>query len=80
VLDCGAITDIDYSAAGSLRDLLEDLAAADVKVTLGRVSAYLREDLDRHSITPVIGIARICANLHQAIRLAQDGVTPGAER
>jgi len=80
VLDCGAITDIDYSAAGSLRDLLKDLAAAHVKVTLGRVSDYLREDLDRHSITPVIGVARICATLHQAIRLAQGGVTPGGER
>jgi MFS superfamily sulfate permease-like transporter len=73
VLDCGAITDIDYSAAGSLRDLLNDLAAAHVEVVFGRVSPYLREDLDRHWITPVIGVPRICATLHEAIRIAQGG-------
>jgi len=76
VLDCGAITDIDYSAAGSLRDLLNDLAAEKVQVVFGRVSTYLRADLDRHWITPVIGSTRIFGTLHEAIRLAQGGKPP----
>jgi MFS superfamily sulfate permease-like transporter len=73
VLDCGAITDIDYTAAGATRDLLNDLAQQHVTVVFGRVSPYLRSDMDRHGMTPVIGPARIFTTLHEAIAMAQGG-------
>ena len=38
---------------------------------LGRVSPFLRSDLDRHGITPAIGEARIFATLHEAIAAAR---------
>ena len=66
IFDCGAITDIDYSAAQSVRDLLSDLALQKVTVVFGRVSLFLRSDMDRHGITPVVGTARIFATLHEA--------------
>ncbi|HXN10351.1 MAG TPA: SulP family inorganic anion transporter, partial [Steroidobacteraceae bacterium] len=44
VIDAGAITDIDYSAAQSLRDLLQELASQEIGTLFGRVNAYLRAD------------------------------------
>jgi sulfate permease, SulP family len=70
IVDAGAITDIDYSAAQSLRDLLDDLARQQVGVIFGRVSAYLRSDMDRHGITAAVGGTRIFATLHEAIATA----------
>jgi sulfate permease, SulP family len=37
IVDAGAITDIDYSAARSLRELFDDLARQDVGVIFSRV-------------------------------------------
>ena len=77
IIDSAAITDIDYSAARSLRDLLEDLRRDGVRVIFGRVSPYLKSDMDRHGITAVAGEMQICPTLHEATALA--GVkSPGA--
>ena len=73
IVDCGAITDIDYSAAQAVRDLLTELAPQKITVLFGRVSSYLRSDLNRHGITPVVGEARIFATLHEAVAAAHDG-------
>jgi high affinity sulfate transporter 1 len=67
IVDADAITDIDYSAARSIRDLLDGLSRQGVEVVFGRVSPYLRADMDRHGITSAVGAGRIFANLHEAI-------------
>jgi high affinity sulfate transporter 1 len=67
IVDAGAITDVDYSAAHSIRDLLDDLASQRVGMVFGRVSRYLRSDMDRHGITAAIGEEWIFPTLHQAI-------------
>ena len=74
VVDASAITDIDYSAARSLRVLIEDLQSKRVRMIFGRVSRYLRGDMDRHRITAAIGPQNLCATLHEALQIA------GAER
>ncbi len=74
VIDAGAITDIDYSAAQSLRDLLEDLARQKIGTVFGRVSAYLRADMDRHGITAVVGPEHIFQTLHEAVAAARTGM------
>jgi SulP family sulfate permease len=73
IVDAGAITDIDYSAARSIRDLLDDLARQKVGIVFARVSSYLRSDMDRHQITAAIGEARIFTTLHEAIVAVQSG-------
>jgi SulP family sulfate permease len=73
VVDAGAITDIDYSAAQSIRALIEDLRRQNVGMIFGRVSPYLRQDLDRHRLTDALGAAQIFTTLHEAIAMAQEG-------
>ena len=81
IVDAGAITDIDYSAAQSIRDLLDDLARQRVGVVFARVNPYLRSDMDRHGITVATGEARIFATLHEAITAVRGGALgAGAER
>jgi len=73
VIDAGAIGDLDYSAARTLRDLCEELAYARVELIFGRVGAFLRSDMDRHGITAVIGASRIFRTLHEALAAAHVG-------
>jgi sulfate permease, SulP family len=68
IVDAGAITDIDYSAARSIRELLDDPALQKVTMIFARVSPYGRSDTDRHCITAAIGEARIFTTLHEANR------------
>jgi high affinity sulfate transporter 1 len=76
IVDAGAITDIDFSAAQSVRDLLDDLASRGVNVIFARVNAFLRSDLDRHGVTAAIGGARIFKTLHEAIDAVEGGALP----
>ena len=73
IVDAGPITDIDYSAAQSVRDLLADLARQRVGIVFARVSPYLRSDMDRHNITAVISETRIFTTLHEAIAAVRGG-------
>jgi high affinity sulfate transporter 1 len=73
IVDAGAITDLDYSAARSIRDLLDDLCRRGVSVIFARVNPYLRSDMDRHGITAAIGEARIFTTLHEAIAAVHFG-------
>jgi len=73
IVDAGPITDIDYSAAQSVRDLLDDLAHQGVGIVFARVSPYLRSDMDRHRITMAIGETRVFTTLHEAIAAVRGG-------
>jgi SulP family sulfate permease len=77
IVDAGAITDIDYSAARSVRDLLDDLGRQGVDVVFARVSSYLRPDFERHGVTAAIGETRIFTTLHEAIAAVESGALVG---
>jgi len=70
IVDAGAITDLDYSAARTLTELIEDVQARKINVLFGRVNRYLRSDMDRHGITPVVGEANVFTTLHEALEAA----------
>jgi sulfate permease, SulP family len=78
IVDAGAITDLDYSAARTVIDLIADLHARHVVVLFGRVNRYLRADMDRHGVTKIAGESNVFATLHEA--LAAAGVDPVAPR
>ena len=67
VVDAAAITDIDFSAGRSISDLCEELARRGVRVIFGRVNPYLRADMNRHRITPVVGEQNLFDTLHEAL-------------
>lgn len=67
IIDAGAITDLDYSAGQGLRELLQDLGRRHVTVIFGRVSPYLRSDMDRHGLTAELGEQNIFPTLHEAL-------------
>jgi MFS superfamily sulfate permease-like transporter len=74
IVDADAITDVDYSAARSIRELLDDLAQQKVGMMFARVGPYLRSDMDRHRITAAVGEARIFTTLHEALAAARGGM------
>ncbi|SAK93115.1 sulfate transporter [Caballeronia fortuita] len=74
VVDAGAITDLDYSAARTIGELVETLRARDVDVIFGRVNRFLRSDMDRHGLTRVVGASNVFYTLHEALTAA--GVSP----
>jgi sulfate permease, SulP family len=67
IVDAGAITDLDYSAGQSIRDLLDELARHQVSMVFARVNPYLRSGMDRHGITAALGERRIFTTLHEAL-------------
>ena len=81
VVDAGAITALDFSAARAVHDLCDDLRSAGVDIAFARVNTYLRADMDRHRISDVIGAGRIFSTMHEAVELAGNRVSdavPGA--
>ena len=77
VVDASAITNIDYSAAGSVRELIADFAQRGVGIAFGRVAPGLRSDLARHRVIDALGEGRVFGTLHEAVARARGGrVTP----
>ena len=67
VLDAGAITSVDYSAARVLRELQDDLLRAGVALVLVHAPASLQADLKRHRVQEVIGADHIFDTLREAL-------------
>jgi sulfate permease, SulP family len=66
IVDAEAITNVDYTAAGTVRQLHEELMDRGVVLAFARVPPSLKADLDRHLLTQVIGPARFFDRLHDA--------------
>lgn len=67
VVDAGAITNVDYSAARVLRTLQDDLNRNGVALVLVHAQSSLLADLDRHRLTDVIGAHHIFETFHEAL-------------
>lgn len=73
VVDAGAITSLDYSAARTLLELYRNLSQQGVQLVFGRVNGYLRADMVRHGIDRVVDERYLLPTLHEA--LAVTGVS-----
>jgi MFS superfamily sulfate permease-like transporter len=71
LVESGAITKVDYSAARVVERLHTDLTRRGVQMVFGRVQTELRADLDRHGLTEIIGADHIFYTLHEAIRACE---------
>jgi MFS superfamily sulfate permease-like transporter len=80
VVDAGAITNVDYSAARVLRDLHEDLTRDGVVLVLTHAQSSLQADLDRHRLTDVIGTDHIFDSLREPLAMIRgQRVSAGAK-
>lgn len=78
VIDAGAITDLDYSAARTLRALMTELNRRGVRLILARASQFLRADLARHGVAAELGSDCIFSTLHEGVAAAQASPSQGA--
>lgn len=69
VVDAGAITNVDYSAARILRQLQDDLTRDGVALVLVHAPSSLRADLERHHLTNLIGADHIFDTLREALAM-----------
>jgi sulfate permease, SulP family len=67
ILDAGAITSIDYSAARVVRDQLQDLANRGISLQIVHAETSLLSDLHRHRLFDVIQRDHIYETLHEAL-------------
>lgn len=67
VLDAGAITSVDYSAARVLANLQEELRSGGISLMLVHAEASLLSDLERHRLTDIIGSEHIFDTLREAL-------------
>ena len=67
VVDAGAITSIDYSAARVLRQVQQELSRRGIALVLVHPQASLRADLRRHRLTDVISADHVFDRLHEAL-------------
>jgi high affinity sulfate transporter 1 len=67
VVDAGAITHVDYTAAQVVRDLVKGLTGCGVTLVFAHVQSDLKPDLDRHHLTELIGPNHIFDSLHAAL-------------
>ncbi|MGA2211781.1 MAG: SulP family inorganic anion transporter [Bryobacteraceae bacterium] len=78
VVDAGAITQVDYTAARVVRELQQDLAKQGVSLVFAHVLSDLKPDLDRHHLTEAIGADRIFNSLREALDCYHSLVKTGA--
>jgi SulP family sulfate permease len=76
IVDAGAITHVDFTAARVVCELQKDLAAQGTGLVFAHVQSDLKPDLDRHHLTGVIGPNRIFDTLHEALAALRK-TTPG---
>ncbi len=79
VVDASAITDIDYSAAQTLRELIADLQQQNVCLAFARVRAGLQGDLARHGVAAALGQDRIFGTMHEALAAADSTSTVSSQ-
>jgi SulP family sulfate permease len=75
IVDAGAITNVDFTAAGVVRGVAKELAAQGIGLVFAHVQSDLKPDLDRHHLTETLGQDRIFDTLHEALA-ALRGIVP----
>jgi SulP family sulfate permease len=72
VIDAGAITSIDYSAAQLLRDFCDDLTRDGIGLLLVHAESSLQADLERHRLIDVIGADHVFETLRDALAAVRE--------
>ncbi len=74
IVDAEAITNIDYTAARAVRELLKQLSQDHFRLAFARVAPTMRDDLVRHHVLDEIGPQFVFARLHEALAAAEEKI------
>lgn len=74
MIDAGAITNVDFTAARVVREVIQGLSAQNISLIFAHVQSDLKPDLDRHHLTETIGARRIFDTLHEALATVRTGM------
>ena len=77
IVDAGAITNVDFTAARVVREFQQNLAAQGTGLVFAHVQSDLQPDLDRHHLTEAIRPTRIFDSLHEALAALRGTVPSG---
>ncbi len=66
-IEAAAIGDVDFSAAAMLRDTCTLLKQQGIRLVFANVSTHLRDQLDRHGITEMLGTQAIYGSVHAVV-------------
>jgi sulfate permease, SulP family len=66
-VDAGAITSIDYTAGGGLKELAKELDKKGITLVFAHINQNFRADLDRQELTEVIGPTRMFETLRECL-------------
>jgi SulP family sulfate permease len=77
IVDAGAITNVDFTAARVVREIQKDLSAQGTGLVFAHVQSDLKPDLDRHHLTEAIGPSRIFDSLHEALTVVRGSSPSG---
>jgi MFS superfamily sulfate permease-like transporter len=67
VIDCSAITGVDYTAARALADLHQDLAKAGIVLALARLQVRRHGELEDMGLIKLIGAHRVFESRHKCL-------------
>lgn len=67
VVDAGAITNLDFTAARAVREVVQHLHEQGIGFAIAHVRADLKPDLKRHHVIEIVGPSYIYDVLHKAV-------------
>ena len=73
ILEARAITEIDYSASQTIRDVVKELATRNVAVIVTGLAPEVRVQFDRDGLTNLIGVDRFFNHLEEALAVFDRG-------
>ncbi len=76
ILEARAITEIDYSAAQTIRDVVKELSTRNVAVIVTGLAPEVRVQFDRDGLTNLIGVDRFFNHLEEALAVFDREISP----
>lgn len=80
ILDAGAISDIDYTAAQMLKRLYSQLDSSSIQLVIAHVSPHLRTLLKRYELTKLLGSEHVYSSVSAAIEAYESDTVTHSER
>ncbi len=72
IIDAGAMESVDYTAVETIKQLLRQLAADNIRIGFAHVSPHLFEQFDDYGLIDIVGKKQVFSTLNEAIKSQPD--------